>query len=110
MNNVWHFNRHKKDGSEGGHATPKPIDLCCRAILSSCPKDGLTLDFFLGSGSTLIACEKANRICYGCELSEHYCGVVINRYINFKNSNEDVFLLRDGEKIPYSKIVNNEPR
>ena len=55
MNNVWHFSRHQKDGTEGGHATPKPIPLCERAIKSSCPDSGLVLDFFLGSGSTMVA-------------------------------------------------------
>ena len=37
-------------------------------------------DFFLGSGSTLIASEKTNRICYGMELDEHCCDVIVSRY------------------------------
>ena len=60
-------------------------------------------DVFGGSGSTLIACEQLNRKCYMCELDPHYCDVILQRYINFKGSNADVFLLKDGKKIPYSE-------
>ena len=79
MNNVWHFSRHNKDGSEGGHATPKPIPLCERAIKSSCPDGGLVLDFFLGSGSTMVASEQLKRKCYGIELDPKYCQVIVDR-------------------------------
>jgi DNA modification methylase len=79
MNNVWHFARHSKDGSEGGHATPKPIPLCERAIKSSCPADGLVLDAFLGSGSTMVASHQLKRKCYGMELDPKYCQVIIDR-------------------------------
>ena len=43
----------------------------------------LVLDLFLGSGSTLIACEKTNRICYGMELDTKYCDVIIERWEQF---------------------------
>lgn len=79
MNNVWHFSRHFKDGSEGGHATPKPIPLCERAIKSSCPDKGLVLDFFLGSGSTMVASHQLKRKCYGMELDPKYCQVIVDR-------------------------------
>ena len=81
MNNVWHFARHSKDGSEGGHATPKPIPLCERAIKSSCPSDGLVLDAFLGSGSTMVAAHQLNRKCYGMELDPKYCQVIVDRML-----------------------------
>jgi DNA modification methylase len=79
MNNVWNFERHKKTGIEGGHATPKPIPLCERAIKSSCPDGGLVLDFFLGSGSTMVASHQLKRKCYGMELDPKYCQVIIDR-------------------------------
>jgi DNA modification methylase len=79
MNNVWHFPRHQKDGTEGEHATPKPIELCERVIKSSCPDRGLVIDFFLGSGSTMVAAHQLKRKCYGAELDPKYCQVIIDR-------------------------------
>jgi DNA modification methylase len=62
------------------HATPKPIELCSRAIKSSSRINERVLDLFGGSGSTLIACEQLNRKCYMMELDEHYCDVIIDRW------------------------------
>jgi DNA modification methylase len=56
----------------------KPVDLCIKFI--KLYSRNSVLDIFLGSGSTLIACEKTNRICYGMELDPHYCDVIINRW------------------------------
>ena len=85
MNNVWHFDRAGKDEREhtGGHATPKPIALCSRAIKSSSREGEIVLDVFGGSGSTLIACEQLNRKCYMSELDPHYCDVIIGRWEQF---------------------------
>ena len=107
MNNVWHFDRAGKDEREhtGGHATPKPIALCSRAIKSSSREGETVLDVFGGSGSTLIACEQLNRKCYMCELDPHYIDVIIQRYINFKGSDEDVYLIREGKRIPYKEVI-----
>jgi DNA modification methylase len=82
QNNVWHFDRAGKDEREhtGGHATPKPIALCSRAIKSSSRDGEIVLDVFGGSGSTLIACEQLNRKCYMVELDPHYVDVIIQRF------------------------------
>ena len=82
MNEVWQFARTSKKERElcGGHATPKPIELCCRAIKSSSRINEQVLDLFGGSGSTLIACEQLKRKCYMMELDEHYCDVIIDRW------------------------------
>ena len=84
MNSVWHFDR--TSGTErdetGGHATPKPIALCSRAIKTSSRDNERVLDLFGGSGSTLIACEQLGRKCYMMELSEKYCDVIIKRWEN----------------------------
>ena len=106
QNNVWHFDRAGKDEREhtGGHATPKPIALCSRAIKSSSREGEIVLDVFGGSGSTLIACEQLNRKCYMAELDPKYVSVILQRYINFVGSDKDVFLIKDGEKIPYSEV------
>ena len=84
-NNVWNIEitKGKEKQEAGGHATPKPIALCSRAIKSSSREGEIVLDVFGGSGSTLIACEQLNRKCYMCELDPHYCDVIISRYENF---------------------------
>ena len=61
----------------------KPIEVCERAILNSSQWGDIVLDLFLGSGSTLIACEKTNRICYGMEIDPIYCQVIIDRWEKF---------------------------
>lgn len=63
------------------HPTQKPVELAENAI-SHHDKNNV-LDLFLGSGSTLIACEKTNRKCYGMELDEKYCDIIINRWQNY---------------------------
>ena len=64
----------------GGHATPKPIALCARAIKSSSREGEVVLDVFGGSGSTMIACEQLGRRCRMVELDPHYCDVIIARW------------------------------
>ena len=93
QNNVWHFQRTKgiERVDASGHVTPKPIQLCARAIKSSCPIRGIVLDYFLGSGSTLIACEQLDRICYGIELSPKYCDVIVKRYKKYCIENNKEF-------------------
>ena len=87
MNDVWHFSKTMGEEREsaGGHATPKPIALCSRAIKSSSREGEIVLDLFGGSGSTLIACEQLKRKCYMMELDPHYCGVIIKRWEDFTN-------------------------
>ena len=101
LTNVWDIPRPKKSEL---HPTMKPMDLIVKSINHSTMKTDLVLDIFGGSGSTLIACEQTNRTCYMMELDEKYIDVIVNRYINFKQSDEDVYLIRNGEKIPYSEV------
>ena len=100
MNNVWHFNRVSgKDREEtGGHATPKPIELCARAIKSSSRENDGVLDLFGGSGSTLIACEQLNRSTYLMELEPKWVQVIIERYLKFTN---DKFIKINGEEVDW---------
>jgi DNA modification methylase len=79
MTTCWNFPTEKYRENTGGHATPKPIPLCERAIKSSCPDNGLVLDVFLGSGSTMVASHQLKRKCYGMELDPKYCQVIIDR-------------------------------
>ena len=80
MRDVWEFGRVHGD-ERHGHATPKPVEMMKRIIISSSKKS--LIDPFLGSGSTLIACEKTNRKCYGMELDPHYCDVIVKRWEEF---------------------------
>ena len=91
QNSVWHFDRAGKDErkSTGGHATPKPLALCQRAIKSSSRNDESVLDVFGGSGSTLIACEQLGRTCYMMELDPKYCDVIRKRYWKLKTGSEE---------------------
>jgi len=63
------------------HPTQKPIELICEIINNSSNESQLILDFFLGSGSTMVAAHQLNRKCYGMELSEKYCQVIIDRML-----------------------------
>ena len=65
------------------HTCPKPVNLFCELIKPMTKKDNLVLDLFLGSGTTLIACEKTKRKCYGMELDPHYCDVIVKRWEEF---------------------------
>ena len=65
------------------HPTQKPVQLFLWAIEKFKVEFNIVLDVFLGSGSTIIGAEKLNRKCYGMELDEHYCGVIILRWENF---------------------------
>lgn len=65
------------------HGTQKPIMLSSKAIIFSSVVNDVVVDLFLGSGSTLIACEQTNRICYGMELDEKYCDVIVSRWEDF---------------------------
>lgn len=75
---IWEI---KKDGRNNFHPTQKPVELAKKAIGNHSAKT--VLDLFLGSGSTLIACEQTGRKCYGMELSPAYCDVIIKRWEDF---------------------------
>jgi len=78
---VWEV---KKDiVSEYKHPTQKPVELATRAIINSSKQGDSVLDLYMGSGSTLIACEQTNRICYGMELDCSYIDVILDRWSNY---------------------------
>jgi len=78
---VWEINR--DNPKKYKHPTQKPIALAKRALKNSSKVYSIVLDLFLGSGSTLIACQESGRICYGMELDPKYCDVIIQRWENF---------------------------
>jgi len=80
------------------HPTMKPIPLIGYLINNSSKPEDLVFDFFLGSGSTLIAAEQLNRRCFGCELDPKYCDVIVDRYKKYKlQRNEVCEILLNGE-------------
>jgi DNA modification methylase len=67
----------------------------------------IVLDPFLGSGSTLIAAEQMDRICYGIELDEKFCDVIVKRYIEQVGTDENVSVERDGKIYKFSEICSS---
>ncbi|MTI71072.1 MAG: DNA modification methylase [Firmicutes bacterium] len=102
---IWNFDRPSKNEF---HPTMKPVALCAYPIQNSSMSNCIVLDPFGGSGSTLMACEQINRICYTIELDEKYADVIVKRYIEQVGSDSDVFLVRGGEKVSYKDITINE--
>jgi hypothetical protein len=84
MRDVWEFSR--VTGEERhGHATPKPVAMMERVMLSSLPKGGLSVEPFGGSGSTLMGAERTGRVCYVMELNPVYCDVIVKRWQRLTN-------------------------
>ena len=81
LGSVWEIDKDKS--TEYKHPTQKPVELAETAIKNTSIENNIILDLFLGSGSTLIACEKTNRVCYGMELDTKYCDVIIERWEQF---------------------------
>ena len=103
---IWEFDKPKKNGD---HPTMKPIPLLAYPIQNSSMANSVVLDPFGGSGSTLIACEQTDRICYTIELDEKFCDVIVKRYIEQAGSDEKVSVLRDGKVLPFTEVANTAP-
>ena len=93
---VWNYDKPRKNGE---HPTMKPVPLLCYPIKNSSQVNGIVMDLFGGSGSTLIACEQIDRICHMLEIDSKYATVIVKRFIKQVETDEDVYVLRDGEKI-----------
>ena len=99
---IWNFDKPKKNSN---HPTSKPLDLLAYPINNSTQANAIVIDTFGGSGSTLMACEQMNRICYTMELDEKYASVILRRYVEDTNDSENVYVIRNGEKILYKDLV-----
>lgn len=104
---IWNFDKPKRNAN---HPTSKPLDLLSYPIDNSTQENGVVIDTFGGSGSTMMACEQMNRICYMMELDEKYASVILRRYVENTNNAEDVFVERNGRKIPYTELVKEVER
>jgi DNA modification methylase len=102
QSDLWQFDR---PGQSPLHPTTKPVALAGKAIMNSSHPGDLVLDLFGGSGTTLIACEQADRVCYMSEAEAKYCDVICRRLALHWNADEDIFLLRDGKKVSYREVA-----
>ena len=101
---IWSFDKPKKNGD---HPTMKPVALIAYPIMNSSLTNSIVLDPFGGSGSTLIACEQTDRICYTVELDEKFCGVIVKRYIEQVGTSKDVQVQRDGLTFSYEEVCED---
>ena len=75
--------------------------------------NGIVLDPFLGSGSTLIACCEKDRVCRGIELDPKFVDVIVKRYLAWcheKQTAEVAYVIRDGQKLTYEEAIAAMPQ
>lgn len=101
---VFEFDGIKNSKEDGfGHPSSKPIPLIAYLLKQSSLTNGVVLDCFLGSASTLIACEQMDRICYGVELEEKFVDVAVERY-RASAPDGEVVCIREGREYSYDEI------
>ena len=100
---IWEFDKPKKNSD---HPTMKPIPLLAYPIMNSSMSNSVVLDPFGGSGSTLIACEQTDRICYTVELDEKFCDVIVKRYIEQGGGSDGVTVQRDGLTYKFTEVCD----
>jgi site-specific DNA-methyltransferase (adenine-specific) len=104
---VWEYDKPK---SSPDHPTMKPVTLMSYPIKNSTMTNGIVLDPFLGSGSTLIACMETDRVCMGIELDPKFVDVIVKRAIAQNDGRyDDVFVIRDGQKLMFDEVATFEP-
>ena len=104
---VWEYDKPK---SSPDHPTTKPVTLMAYPIKNSTMTNGIVLDPFLGSGSTLIACMETDRICRGIELDPKFVDCIVKRAIAHNDGKyDDVFVIRDGQKLRFDEVATFEP-
>lgn len=86
------------------HPTQKPVEIPVRAIMNSSQDNDIVLDFFGGSGSTLIACEMTGRRCRMTELDPKYVDKIVKRFIDMSGK-QNVTCERDGKTYTFDEIL-----
>ena len=103
---VWEYDKPSKSKL---HPTTKPLSLIGYPMGLSSQENGIVLDLFGGSGSTLITAEQLNRIAYLMELDPKYASVIVRRYIAHKERIDDIKIIRDGKTYKCEEIyIPNE--
>jgi DNA modification methylase len=98
---IWEYNKPKRNEE---HPTMKPLELVGKAIANSSRVNEIVLDLFGGSGSTMIASDQLQRRARIMELDERFVDVIVKRYLKYKVSLDDCYLIRNGKEIPLSHI------
>jgi DNA modification methylase len=102
IGSVWSIN--KDNGASYVHPTQKPVELMEKGIFNCSFAKSIVMDLFLGSGSTLIACENLNRKCYGMELDEKYAQVIIQRWCDYTQIDS---IKINGEMVSWNDYKNS---
>ena len=104
---VWNFDKPRKNSD---HPTSKPLDLLAYPIGNSTQANAIALDTFAGSGSTLMACEATDRICYAMELDEKYASVILRRYAEHTGDAAGITCRRGGKTLSFLDLVREVQR
>ena len=106
---VWEYD---KPRSSKDHPTMKPVTLMSYPIHNSTMTNGIVLDPFLGSGSTLIACCETDRVCRGIELDPKFVDCIVKRYFQYSQEyrkdgtpGDDIFVIRNGQKLRFDEVI-----
>jgi DNA modification methylase len=111
---VFEFPRIKSSKKEGyNHPDAKPVPLIAYLISQCTMTNSLVLDAFMGSGTTIVACEELGRIAYGIEIEPKFIDVEVMRYKKFMEDAgkdaSDIYLLRDGKKLTLDEALAEMP-
>ncbi|WP_216378143.1 DNA methyltransferase [Arcanobacterium phocae] len=104
---IWNFAKPRKNSD---HPTSKPLDLLAYPIGNSTQGNAIVLDTFAGSGSTLMACEATDRICYAMELDEKYASVILRRYAEHTGDSAGITCVREDKQYSYLDLVKDVER
>ena len=111
---VFEFARIKSSKKEGyDHPDAKPVPLIAYLIQQCTQTNSLVLDPFMGSGTTLIACQQLGRIAYGIELEPKFVDVEVMRFkkaLEDEGESADIYLIRDGQKLTFDEAVAAMPK
>lgn len=100
--------RYAKPARSADHPTMKPVLLFDRLIQTNTRQEDIVLDVFGGSGTCIAACEQNGRTGYSMELDPHYADVIVRRYIRLTCSEQDVFLLRGGQRFRKDELEHGQ--
>ena len=98
---IWEFDKPTKSKL---HPTTKPLPLIAYPMRNSSQENGIVLDLFGGSGSTLITAEQLNRVAYLMELDPKYASAIVIRYALLCGETSSIFVIRNGEKLPCEAV------